>query len=111
MMSKELILEDLRRQADFKKQHLLTVRSVRTYPVSMNVTLSIDEKTLARARQLAQQEGTSLNQMIRDYLQSLTADDPAQAVAEIERLWSEEEGDSHGWKWNREEAYDRPVLR
>ena len=39
------------------------------------------------------------------------ADDPAQVVAEMERLWSEEEGDSHGWKWNREEAYDRPVLR
>jgi CRISPR/Cas system-associated protein Csm6 len=77
----------------------------------MNVTLSIDEQTLERARQHAQQRGTSLNQMIRDYLTSLTASDPAQAVAELERLWNEEEGDSGGWAWNREEAYDRPVLR
>jgi hypothetical protein len=77
----------------------------------MNVTLSIDDQTLARARQLAQQRGTSLNQMIRDYLDSLTARDPAQTVAELRRLWQEEEGDSGGWKWNREELYDRPVLR
>jgi hypothetical protein len=77
----------------------------------MNVTLSIDDQTLARARQLAQQRGTSLNQMIRDYLDSLTASDPAQTVAELRRLWQEEEGDSDGWKWNREELYDRPVLR
>jgi hypothetical protein len=25
----------------------------------------------------------------------------------MEFLWNEEEGDSHCWKWNREEAYDR----
>ena len=84
---------------------------MRTYPVFMNVTLSIDDQTLARARSLAQRRGTSLNQMIRDYLDTLTASDPSRAVAELERLWREEEGDSSGWTWNREEAYDRPVLR
>ena len=78
---------------------------------SMNVTLSIDDQTLARARQLAQRRGMSLNEMIRDYLETLTGSDPVQALEELERLWSEEEGDSGGWKWNREELYDRPVLR
>jgi len=77
----------------------------------MNVTLSIDDQTLTRARQLAQQRGTSLNQMIRDYLDSLTASDPAKTVAELERLWKEGKGHSGGRKWNREELYDRPVLR
>lgn len=77
----------------------------------MNVTLSIDEQTLNRARQLAQQRGTSLNQMLRDYLETLTASDPGQALNELERLWNEEEGDSGGWAWNREEVHDRPVLR
>ena len=77
----------------------------------MNVTLSIDDQTLSRARSLAQRRGTSLNQIIRDYLESLTASDPAQVVAELERLWREEEGDSGGWTWNREEVHDRPVLR
>lgn len=84
---------------------------MRTYPVLMNVTLSIDDQTLNRARVLAQRRGTSLNQMIRDYLETLTASDPAQAVAELERLWREEEGDSGGRMWSREDAYDRPVLR
>lgn len=81
-----------------------------TYPVLMNVTLSIDDHTLARARQLAQQRGTSLNQLIRDYLESLTASDPVEAVAELDRAWAEAEGTSGGWRWNREEIYDRPVL-
>jgi len=42
--------------------------------------------------------------MIRDYLETLVATDAAEAVAELQRLWSEEEGDSEGWKWSREEA-------
>lgn len=84
---------------------------MRTYPVFMNVTLSVDDQTLNRARQLAQQRGTSLNQMIRDYLDSLTRDDTQQALAELERLWREGAGNSGGWKWNREEVYDRPILR
>ena len=89
----------------------LTAAAVRTYPVFMNVTLSIDDRILTRARQLAHSRGTSLNQMIRDYLESLTTDEPSQVMAELERLWSEEEGDSGGWKWNREEVYDRSLLR
>jgi hypothetical protein len=74
----------------------------------MKVTLSIDNQTLAQTRLLAQRRGTSLNQMIRKYLESLIASDSAQAVAELDRLWNEEVGDSGGWTWNREEAYDRP---
>jgi len=69
----------------------------------MRVTFSIDDQLLARARSLAKRRGTSLNQMIRDYLETLVANDAAEAVAELQRLWSEEKGDSRGWKWNREE--------
>jgi len=35
----------------------------------MNVTLSIDEQTVVRARKKAEALGKSLNQLIRDYLQ------------------------------------------
>ncbi len=43
----------------------------------MNVTLSIDEQTVARARKKAEAMGKSLNQLIRDYLQKLAGgDDP-----------------------------------
>ncbi|HET9226018.1 MAG TPA: DUF6364 family protein [Thermoanaerobaculia bacterium] len=67
----------------------------------MSLMLSIDEQILVRVQQLAQQRGTSLNELIQNYLQTLAASNPAEDVAELERLWMEEEGDSHGWKWNR----------
>jgi hypothetical protein len=77
----------------------------------VNVTLSIDDQTLARARLFAQQRGTSVNQMIRDFLEGLTGGGSDRDLAELEHVWREEEGDSGGRKWNREELYDRPVLR
>jgi hypothetical protein len=69
----------------------------------MDVTLSIDDRTLARARQLALRRGMSLEEMIQNYLETLTAGDPVQDVAELERLWSEEEGVSGGQKCKCEE--------
>src|SRR5207302_2067780 len=43
----------------------------------MNVTLSIDEQLVARARKKAEALGKSLNQLIRDYLQNVAGgDDP-----------------------------------
>ena len=77
----------------------------------MNVTLSIDAKTVKQARQLALERGTSLNQMIRDHLDTLAGGEPELVLSELESLWSEEEGDSRGWQWNRDEAHDRPILR
>lgn len=78
----------------------------------MNVTLSLDEKVLERARKLAAQRGVSLNQMIRDYLSEITGElTAAELVAELEALWSKSQGDSGGWRFNRDELHDRPVLR
>jgi hypothetical protein len=54
----------------------------------MNVTLSVDEKVLARAREHAHERGTSVDRLTR--------------VEQLERLWSGPEGRSGGWKWNRE---------
>jgi hypothetical protein len=77
----------------------------------MNVTLSIEAKVLARARELAHQRGTSVNQLIRDYLERLTGSSgPGEVLTQLESLWTEQEGRSGGWKWNREEVYDRAVL-
>ena len=51
--------------------------SLRTYTVSMNVTLSIDEQTVARTRRTARALRKSRNQLIRDYLETLAGgDDP-----------------------------------
>jgi hypothetical protein len=85
---------------------------VSTYYVVVNVTLSIEDKLVRRAREVARRRGMSLNQLIRDFLEEATSDsDPGRVAAELERLWSEDEGASGGWEWNREEIHDRSKLR
>ena len=78
----------------------------------MNVTLSVDDKVLERARELARRRGSTLNQLVRDYLQMLTSSQgPSAALAELEELWEEGRTGSGDWTWNREELQDRPLLR
>lgn len=79
---------------------------LRTYTVYVNVTLSIDEQVVARARKKAKTLGKSLNELIRDYLQKLAGgDDPERSIEEFERLSGR--GHSRGWRFNRDEIHDR----
>jgi hypothetical protein len=74
--------------------------------VFVNVTLSIDEQTVERARKRAEALGKSLNQLIREYLQKLAgSDDAERSIAEFERLSGK--GNSHGQRFNRDEAHER----
>jgi Family of unknown function (DUF6364) len=79
---------------------------MRTYTVLMNVTLSIDEQLVARARKKADALGKSLNQLIRDYLQKLAGgDDPERSIEEFRKLSGR--GHSRGWRFNRDEIHER----
>ena len=79
---------------------------VSTYTVSMNVTLSIDEQLVARARKKAEALGKSLNQLIRDYLQTVTGgDDPEGSIKEFKQLSGQ--GNSRGLWFNRDEIHAR----
>ena len=81
--------------------------SVRTYPVLMNITLSVNDHVVAEGRRIAAARGTSLNQMIRDYLQKITKlDDLDAVVADLERRWSMEDYRSDG-AWSREQLHER----
>jgi hypothetical protein len=78
----------------------------------MNITLSIEEEVVKRARELAQRRGKSLNEMIRDYLKSLTDPmTPEEALARLEESWRTHPGHSGGEKWTREEVHDRSRFR
>ncbi|MYF05265.1 MAG: MerR family transcriptional regulator [Holophagales bacterium] len=78
-----------------------------TYPVDMNVTLSIDDRVVAEARRIAALRGTSLNQLVRDYLHELTRTDDSEAVvARLDALWAEESYGSER-SWTREELHER----
>jgi hypothetical protein len=84
-------------------------RTSHTYPVFMNVTLSIEDETVERVRRLAQQRGTSLNQMVRDYLATLVqGPEAAQTVAELEAAWDTSPARPEpGMRWSRDEIHER----
>jgi Family of unknown function (DUF6364) len=72
----------------------------------MNLTLSIDEQIVSRARKKADALGKSLNQLIRDYLQKLAGgDDPEQSAEEFRRLSGK--GHSRGWRFDRNQIHER----
>lgn len=79
---------------------------MRTYYVYMNVTLSVDEHLVARARKKAEALGKSLNQLIRDYLEKLAgSDEPERSIEELRRISGR--GHSRGWRFDRDEIHGR----
>lgn len=72
----------------------------------INVTLSIDDQLVGRARKKAEAMGKSLNQLIRDHLQKIAGeDDPERSIEEFKRFSGQ--GNSGGWHFNRDEIHDR----
>lgn len=73
----------------------------------MNITLSIDEQVVGRAREKLRATGKSLNQEIRDHLAHIAGDDDLELERDLEmfeRLSGL--GNSNGWKFNRDEVYE-----
>ena len=74
----------------------------------MNVTFSVDDEVIRKARRRAEAMGTSVNQLVRDYLEQLAGKTvPRADGAEFERLSRTARGNSRGWKFNREELQKR----
>lgn len=81
---------------------------VYTYYVYMNVTLSIEDNVMREARRRAEAMGTSVNQIVRDYLAQFAGLTDTTALAkEFEQLSRASKGNSRGWKFNREELHER----
>lgn len=75
-----------------------------------NLTLTIDDEVLARARRRAAANDTSVNAMVREYLTSYAGDDDAMAARrELIRLAEASAGSSgpNGRSWTRDELYER----
>jgi hypothetical protein len=84
---------------------MLDTYYVRTYTVLMNITLSIDEQIVKRAREKLQAVGKSVNEEIRDHLAHVAGDDEIEKDIEFLRSTAGL-GDSAGWKWNRNDLYE-----
>lgn len=74
-----------------------------------NITLTIDEEVLEKAKVVAAARRTSVNAMVREFLGSVAAREQAvdQARASLLRLVDEQQGDLGRKRWKRERLYDR----
>lgn len=79
-----------------------------------NITLTFDEELLRRAKSRAQERGTSLNAVVREYLEDYAgASDATTALGRLFELADAAEysvGDQ-GITWSREDLHDRANLR
>lgn len=77
----------------------------------MNITLSIDEQLVERARAVAREQGTSLNALIREYIELLAGQLGGETVLEqFQAMW-QAPGNSNGKRFDREEIYEERVSR
>lgn len=73
----------------------------------MNLTISVEDAVLERARKLASMRGTSVQELLRAYLESLAGRENGEVVAdELLALMSSQGGHSEGRRITREEAYE-----
>lgn len=76
-----------------------------------NLTLAIDDEVLKRARIRALEEDTSVNAVVREFLEEYADERGArerreEALQDLKRIARESKASSGGWKWNREEIYE-----
>lgn len=73
----------------------------------MNLTISVDDDLLSKARDHARRRGLSLQDLLRGYLRGLVGEASPDAVAtELLDLMRRHPGNSGGRKIKRDEAYE-----
>lgn len=76
----------------------------------MNLTLSVSDEIVERAREAARHQGTSLNALVRRYLETLAgARNGDDLASQFDALWESRSGHSGGWRFNREELYEERI--
>jgi hypothetical protein len=75
--------------------------------VVKNVTIALNEKTLAAGREYARAHHTSLNNLIRELVEKATSQTSSDTwLKEFFELGDKAKGNSRGAKWKREDIYD-----
>ncbi|HXJ39141.1 MAG TPA: DUF6364 family protein [Bryobacteraceae bacterium] len=77
----------------------------------MNVTLTLEDDLVTKATKIAAERDTTLNGMVRDYLQTLTADEEAEKrKKDLERLhqsFRDVQVNIDKITWKRQDLYER----
>jgi antitoxin component of RelBE/YafQ-DinJ toxin-antitoxin module len=78
----------------------------------MDLTISIDDQTMERARDAASAMGRDIDQLIREHLEQLVARSGIERdITAFRELSNQQENKSRrSWKFNREEIYDRDIC-
>lgn len=83
--------------------------------MTKNITLAVPEDLLASFRVVAAEKRTSVNALIRDFMEESTglAERRRQARAWMaaksrENSANDETDAKHGWRWSREDCYSGP---
>ena len=83
-----------------------------------NITLSVDEKSLRAARIYAAEHDTTVNALVREFLNSLarasaetTAAERQTIREELAELGKRSPGRLGEWKWNRDDIYRERLSR
>jgi hypothetical protein len=75
-----------------------------------NLTLTIDDDVLRKARKIALDRDTSVNQLVRDYLFKLIQDEKvknASSLADLEEIFRASRVSLGGRSWTRDELHER----
>ena len=74
-----------------------------------NLTISIDEEVLKLARIKALKQGTSVNAVLRDYLESYSGSRQIQedSIKDLLTLSQNAQSRSNGKEWSRDELHTR----
>lgn len=78
----------------------------------MNLTLSIDDVLVERAREVAREQGTSLNALIRDFIEQLAGQSSGeQLLADFQEMWSVPGDSGTAAKFDRAAVYSERLGR
>ena len=75
-----------------------------------NVTISIDDDVLKRAKKIAVDRDTSFNGLVREYIESVVAREQGRRelqIEELDRLFEESTAIVGRVTWTREELHER----
>lgn len=77
----------------------------------VRLTIALEEEVLERAQSKARRQGTSLDELLRSYLESYSElqqeRDRQEAIKTLLDLSSKAQSGSGGRKWTRDELYER----
>lgn len=71
-----------------------------------NITLSMDASLIDAGREIAREEGTSLNEMIREFVREKVRHRKSSSMDRFFELVNEFKVNSGGYIFNRDDAYD-----